>query len=90
MKNLKTRKRKIEKLRLLLQDLKYLQLHFIEIASNLERNINSEENFAKLYTIDLNWAIHDTNVFYKEILDLCIDLYWSKPSSIIAPQYKNI
>ena len=78
MKN-KIRKKQIEKLYVLLKDLDYLERNLSDIIDKLKDNADVEnENVMKLCTLEFNDAVHDINIFYKEILDLCIDLYFIK------------
>ena len=84
----KKQKEKMKKLNFLMQDLNYLQNNLIELLECFQANIESDENVAKLHTLHFNFAVHEINIFYKEILDLCVELYWNNPSYIQTPQHK--
>ena len=68
----------------------FLQSHLLEIIEKLKLNCECEEEIMKLITIDFNNSVLSINDYYKSIINLCIDLYWNKPSYIVTPIYKNI
>ena len=86
----KNRKEKIKNLNLLIQDLYYLQKYLCELVEIIQTNMEYDESIMKLHTIHFNYAVYEINIFYKQILDLCVELYWEKPSYISIPRYKNI
>ena len=85
-----SKQEKLQKLHILLKDLCYMQNNLLEIIEKIKSNAELDENFMKLYTIEFNDAIYDINLFYRYILDLCIELYWSNQSYISTPKYNNI
>ena len=87
---MENREDKIQDLKILLNDLSFMQKHFFEIIEKLKLHCECEEETMKLLAIDFNNSVSDMSVYYKNILKLCIDLYWNNQSYISSPVYKEI
>lgn len=74
----------------MLDELNVMHEHLYETIEKIRLHADCEPNLMKMYTIDFNNNIYDLDIYYKSILDLCVDMYWNNPSYIIAPDFKGI
>lgn len=67
---------KIEELFYLLENLEILHNNLYKTIESIYLNAKDEFEFMKMNTMKFNDITYEINILYKDILNLCLDLYW--------------